>query len=239
MRARLLVLFVATVSALLATAAASLLDCHSTPACDCENVVVLERQRLDSEHMRVLEAVGATYKSRITELEGLVAALGESAPGSAATGVDRSIGTPKQSPSNGAITLIASHGAARTLLQEVSSAEPSCSMGELMAVQANPITAVVELSATNPSCAICLMPCGSAADAVSCAMSCLKQARCVPGPFQLLYFAGYTYPLLLHRPSPAPAGRPAPPPHCPYPCAMSYPFALSRPASIHVFLSYC
>ena len=47
-----------------------------------------------------------------------------------------------------------------------------------MAVQADPMAAVIALFATNPSCATCLVPCGSAADAVSCAMGCLKQARC-------------------------------------------------------------
>ena len=88
---------------------------------------------------------------------------------------DRSIGTPRQEPSRGAA--IASDGAARTLLQEASPSEPSCSMDELMAVQADPMAAVIALFATNPSCATCLVPCGSALDALSCAMGCLKQAR--------------------------------------------------------------
>ena len=86
---------------------------------------------------------------------------------------DRSIGDPPLKQSTGAST------SARTLLQE-SPAEPSCSMEELMAVQADPTAAVVGLFTTNPSCAICLVPCGSAVDAVdavSCAMGCLKQAR--------------------------------------------------------------
>jgi hypothetical protein len=84
---------------------------------------------------------------------------------------DRSIGDPRHKQSKGAST------SARTLLQDVSPAEPACSMDELMAVQADPAAAVVGLFTTNPSCAMCLVPCGSAADAVSCAMGCLKQAR--------------------------------------------------------------
>ena len=84
---------------------------------------------------------------------------------------DRNIGTSRHKKSTGA------SNSARTLLQELTPAEPACSMDELMAVQANPMGAVVGLFTTNPSCAVCLVPCGNAADAVSCAMGCLKQAR--------------------------------------------------------------
>jgi hypothetical protein len=82
-----------------------------------------------------------------------------------------------QEPSTGAGNT--ADGAARTLLQDASPAEPSCSTEELMAVQANPTAAVMGLFTTNPSCAICLVPCATAADAVSCAMGCLKQVRVV------------------------------------------------------------
>ncbi len=82
------------------------------------------------------------------------------------------MGDPRHSQSARAST------SARILLQELTPAEPACSMDELMAVQADPAAAVVGLFTTNPSCAICLVPCGSAADAMSCAMGCLKQARC-------------------------------------------------------------
>ncbi len=84
---------------------------------------------------------------------------------------DRNIGDPRHRQSIGAST------SARTLLQDASPVEPACLMEELMAVQADPMGAVVGLFTTNPSCAMCLVPCGSAADAVSCAMGCLKQAR--------------------------------------------------------------
>ncbi len=96
---------------------------------------------------------------------------------------NRTLGMPTQESSTGAT--ITSDGAARTLLQDASPVEPSCLMDELMAVQADPMGAVVGLFTTNPSCAMCLVPCGSASDAVSCAMGCLKQARIPTRPFPL------------------------------------------------------
>jgi hypothetical protein len=62
----------------------------------------------------------------------------------------------------------------RTLLQEPQ-ADPQCSMTELLAVQANPVAAVTAMFTTNFLCAICLVPCASAAVALDCAMGCLKQ----------------------------------------------------------------
>jgi hypothetical protein len=61
----------------------------------------------------------------------------------------------------------------RTLLQ----ADPQCSITELLDVQAaaDPVATVTEMFATNSSCAMCLVPCGSAGDALSCAAGCLKQ----------------------------------------------------------------
>jgi hypothetical protein len=124
------------------------------------------------------------------------------------TGGGLSIGYPRHEPSR-----LESDGAARTLLQEASLAEPSCSMDELMAVQADPTAAVTGLFTTNPSCASCLVLCGSAADAVSCGMGCLKKARpchhcqrCLPCAHHHLWRA-QTRP---HRSPPA-TFRPEPP----------------------------
>jgi hypothetical protein len=96
---------------------------------------------------------------------------------------DRNISDPRYRQSTGAST------SARTLLQDASPVEPACLMEELMAVLADPMGAVVALFTTNPSCASCLVPCGSAADAVSCAMGCLKQARVRTQPFRRLQLA--------------------------------------------------
>ena len=116
----------------------------------------------------------AVFAGRFESIQTEVAADASSPNGRRPT----SIGTPRPEPSTSA-------GAAantRTLLQEASAAEPSCSMDELMAVQADPMAAVIGLFTTNPDCATCIVPCGGAADAVSCAMGCLKQAR---GPTRL------------------------------------------------------
>ena len=59
----------------------------------------------------------------------------------------------------------------RTLLQ----ADPQCSMTELLGVQADPVAAVTVMFTTNAACAMCLVPCASAAYSVSCAMDCVKQ----------------------------------------------------------------
>ncbi len=59
----------------------------------------------------------------------------------------------------------------RTLLQ----ADPQCSAAELLSVQADPVAAVTAMFTTNFDCAMCLVPCASAADALDCAMGCLKQ----------------------------------------------------------------
>ncbi len=68
--------FVAALMALLPSAA-SLLDLRSTPPpCDYEGDGLLERQRLLEEHTRSVHALEKAYESRITQLEGLVAALG-------------------------------------------------------------------------------------------------------------------------------------------------------------------
>jgi hypothetical protein len=66
---------VAGLTALL-PAAASLPDIRSTPDCDCEGAVALERQRLQAEHTRSVQALERTYQTLIEQLEALVAALG-------------------------------------------------------------------------------------------------------------------------------------------------------------------
>jgi hypothetical protein len=59
----------------------------------------------------------------------------------------------------------------RTLLQ----ADPQCSAAELLAVQADPVAAVTAMFTTNFGCAMCIVSCKSAADALDCAMGCLLQ----------------------------------------------------------------
>ena len=66
----------------------------------------------------------------------------------------------------------------RVLLQEhEESTDGTCSTDDLMAVQADPVAAVVQLMETNMECALCLIPCGSAANTLGCAVRCIKQAR--------------------------------------------------------------
>jgi hypothetical protein len=66
----------------------------------------------------------------------------------------------------------------RVLLQEhEESTDGACSTDDLMAVQADPVAAVVLLMETNIECALCLIPCGSAANTLGCAVRCIKQAR--------------------------------------------------------------
>jgi hypothetical protein len=123
-------------------------------------------------------AVAGPVESAATEVAG--SSTGGLPPG------NRTLGIPTHESSTGTGTT--SDGAARTLLQDASPAEPSCSTEELMAVQANPTAAVTGLFKTNPSCANCLVPCGSPADAMSCAMGCLKQARDIhDATFSLFY----------------------------------------------------
>ena len=66
----------------------------------------------------------------------------------------------------------------RLLLQEhEESTDGTCSTDDLMAVQADPVAAVVQLMETNMECALCLIPCGAAANTLGCAVRCIKQAR--------------------------------------------------------------
>jgi hypothetical protein len=66
----------------------------------------------------------------------------------------------------------------RVLLQEhEESTDGTCSTDDLMAVQADPVGAVVQLMETNMECALCLIPCGAAANTLGCAVRCIKQAR--------------------------------------------------------------
>jgi serine/threonine protein kinase len=62
----------------------------------------------------------------------------------------------------------------RTLLREQPS-DPQCSIAELLAVEADPTAAVTAMFSSNAGCAMCLVPCASAADAISCAVGCLNR----------------------------------------------------------------
>jgi hypothetical protein len=53
--------------------------------------------------------------------------------------------------------------------------DPQCSISELLSVSTDPVGAVTAMLATNIGCAMCLVPCASAADPLFCAMGCLKQ----------------------------------------------------------------
>ena len=71
----------------------------------------------------------------------------------------------------------------RVLLQEhAESTDGTCSTDDLMAVQADPVAAVVQLMETNMECALCLIPCGAAANTLGCAVRCIKQARPLSPP---------------------------------------------------------
>jgi hypothetical protein len=237
-----MICFVAALAALL-PAAASLPDFRPTRECDCDGAVVLERQRLQAEHTRSVQALERTYEARIAQLETLVVALGERTNGATrrvgelarALAAGEPIGNsapqlPRMSwapamlgGSASANSLLlrgdldiglvgAKHGEAPTLLERASrieskglhhagfrgssltphatrfgdrktaagpqttpsrtllQADPQCSITELLAVQADPVSAVTAMLTTNVGCAMCLVPCGSAADALDCAM---------------------------------------------------------------------
>jgi hypothetical protein len=187
--------FVTALVALIPTAA-SLPDLRSTPPpCDCEGAVLLERIRLQAEHSRLMQALEKAHESQITQLEGLVAALGGDSNTPAR---DLVLGlallprapllapnTPKE-PAGGVRTMGAGTGLgelrksapSRALLQT----EKFCSMDELMSVQKDAAAAVTGMLTTNAGCAMCLIPCASAENALSCAVGCVKQV-----PFQELH----------------------------------------------------
>jgi hypothetical protein len=137
---------------------------------------------LPSHGLPTFEPHGAAFAGSVASaaIEGAGSSAGDLPTGGLESGsrrTNRTLRIPTQESSTGAGNT--ADGAARTLLQDASPAEPSCSTEELMAVQANPMAAVMGLFTTNPSCAICLVPCATAADALSCAMGCLKQVRVV------------------------------------------------------------
>ena len=134
-----------------------------------------------SHGVPAFETNGPAFASPVGSAE-VAAASAASLPAGRGESGNRTVGIPTQESSTGAS--VTSDGAARTLLQDASPVEPSCSMDELMAVQADPMGAILGLFTTNPSCAMCLVPCGSASDAVSCAMGCLKQVRDALSPFR-------------------------------------------------------
>ena len=172
--------------------AASLPDLRSTPPpCDCEGDVLLERQRLLEEHTRSVHALEKTYKSRITQLEGLVAALGgDTNAASRAVFPDLAIlpraallasDTPIASGRGGVQPTGAVGGPGKTKLRKSApsrgllQAEKFCSIDELMSVQNDAAAAVTGMLTTNVGCAMCLVPCASAENAIGCAMECVKQ----------------------------------------------------------------
>jgi hypothetical protein len=59
--------------------------------------------------------------------------------------------------------------------RELLQTEKFCSMDELMSVQKDAAAAVAGMLATNVGCAMCLIPCASAENALSCAVGCAKQ----------------------------------------------------------------
>ena len=182
--AAVLCFFAAAVALL--PAAASLPDSRS---CDCESAVLLERQRLQAEHTRSVQALEKTYESRITQLEGLVAALGGNAAARDAAPDLARLPRAQLAPdiltgrAEGARPTRAAAGlgelrksaSSRALLQT----EKFCSMDELMSVQKDAAAAVTGMLATNLGCAMCLIPCASAENVLGCAMACVKQ---VPPP---------------------------------------------------------
>ncbi len=175
--------FVALSVALIPTAA-SLPDSQS---CNCESAVLLGRQRLQAEHTRSVQALAKTYESRITQLEGLVVALGGATNAAvldvapdlarlprAQLAPDTPEGRASGAQPTGAVARLGElrkSAPSRALLQT----EKFCSMDELMSVQKDAAAAVTGMLATNMGCAMCLIPCGSVQNVLGCAMACVKQ----------------------------------------------------------------
>jgi hypothetical protein len=160
--------------------AASLPDFRSHPPCDCEGAVLLERQQLQAEHARSVTALVQTYERQIRQLERLVAARGgDTAARSrplprAALAPDTPTGPIGGVQPTGAVARLgelAKSAPSRALLQT----EKFCSMDELMSVQKDAAAAVTGMLTTNVGCAMCLIPCASAENAIGCAIACVKQ----------------------------------------------------------------
>jgi hypothetical protein len=169
-------------------AAALLPSATSTPACDCEAAVVLERQRLQAEHTVVLQALEKMHGSRITELEGLVAALGLDANDAARDAVPKLAllhhltprlhqSEPRDQPAQSFGGRLGGELRKSTSSRALLQTEKFCSMDEFMSLQqeTDVTAAVIGMLTTNEGCAICLIPCGSAENALGCAMACVKQ----------------------------------------------------------------
>ncbi len=176
--------FVAALAVLLPTAT-PLLDYRSTPACDCEGAVLVERQLLQAEHTRLVRSLTQTCQDRIAQLEGLLTTLGGGTSTTVAVvGPDvallpRVAVAPDNGPAGGArppglaarLGELRKSAPSRGLLQT----ERFCSMDELMSVQKDAVAAVTGMLTTNPGCAMCLIPCAAAENPVGCAMPCVKQ----------------------------------------------------------------
>jgi hypothetical protein len=91
---------------------------------------------------------------------------------------DRRKGEDAVSGGRNNVPQLAPVAASRVLLQEQDeSTDGTCSADDLMAVQADSAAALVKLMTTNMGCAMCLIPCASAANTLGCAVRCIKQAR--------------------------------------------------------------
>jgi hypothetical protein len=171
------------VAALLPTAA-SLPEIRSILADDCEVPVLLERRRLQAEHTRSVNALEKMYEKRIAELAALVAALG-GVTNAAAWDVASdlallprtrllnpdTVGNVRRTGAVARLGELRKSAPSRALLQT----ERFCSMDELMSVQKDAAAAVTGMFSTNVGCAMCLIPCASAANMIGCAMACVKQ----------------------------------------------------------------
>jgi hypothetical protein len=173
--------FLAGLAALLPTAA-SLPDFRSTRECDCDGAVLFERQQLQAEHARSVHALEKTYETRITQLEGLVAALGGVTNAATRDGVRDVALLPRASlaPDTptaagvrpmGAVPGLGEHG--KSPLRPPLQTARLCSMKELMLVRKDAPAAMTRMLTTSVAFAMCLLSCGSSEK--QCDVACVKQ----------------------------------------------------------------
>ena len=93
------------------------------------------------------------------------------------------LGQAANPPPRSTVLQLGPVASSRVLLQEhEESTDGTCSTDDLMAVQVDPVAAVMRLMETNKECALCLIPCGAAANTLGCAVRCIKQARPLSPP---------------------------------------------------------
>jgi hypothetical protein len=140
----------------------------STDYQECEATLYRERVAWQLERARLESELNALHETLISErAERLAASM-------------LTTKHKRDDPTDGRVVSHTGNASARpvqpsrTLLQ-AEAAKQQCSMDELLAMQsADPVAALTAMFVTNVGCAMCLIPCGSAANAALCAFGCLK-----------------------------------------------------------------